>query len=109
VLHVPSNKQFANVFTKGLPSALHEDFKTSLCVGPIRRRGWGGVLDCTHMHVTADALPQRIERFSRPRRGRYAAYGTDDPAPTSARSPRALRARQERTPPTNSLETSSFS
>jgi hypothetical protein len=33
VLHVPSDKQFADIFTKGLPSALHEDFRSSLCVG----------------------------------------------------------------------------
>jgi hypothetical protein len=33
VLHVPSDKQFADIFTKGLPSALHEDFQSSLCVG----------------------------------------------------------------------------
>jgi hypothetical protein len=33
VLHVPSDKQFADIFTKGLPSALHDDFRSSLCVG----------------------------------------------------------------------------
>jgi hypothetical protein len=37
VLHVPSDKQFADIFTKGLPSALHDAFTSSLCVGLIRR------------------------------------------------------------------------
>ncbi|GJW14373.1 ribonuclease H-like domain-containing protein [Tanacetum coccineum] len=32
VLHVPSRFQFADIFTKGLPSALFEDFRSSLSV-----------------------------------------------------------------------------
>ncbi|GKD88630.1 ribonuclease H-like domain-containing protein [Tanacetum coccineum] len=32
VLHVPSRYQYANIFTKGLPSALFEEFRTSLSV-----------------------------------------------------------------------------
>ncbi|GKG37859.1 ribonuclease H-like domain-containing protein, partial [Tanacetum coccineum] len=31
-LHVPSRYQFADIFTKGLPSALFEEFHTSLSV-----------------------------------------------------------------------------
>ncbi|KAG7600292.1 GAG-pre-integrase domain [Arabidopsis suecica] len=34
VLHVPSAQQFADVFTKGLPSSLFLDFRTSLSVRP---------------------------------------------------------------------------
>ncbi|GJW26124.1 ribonuclease H-like domain-containing protein [Tanacetum coccineum] len=34
VLHVPSRFQYANIFTKGLPSALFEDFGSSLSVRP---------------------------------------------------------------------------
>ncbi|GKD37064.1 ribonuclease H-like domain-containing protein [Tanacetum coccineum] len=34
VLHVPSRYQYADIFTKGLPSALFEDFRSSLIVGP---------------------------------------------------------------------------
>ncbi|GKC37218.1 hypothetical protein Tco_1049602, partial [Tanacetum coccineum] len=30
ILHVPSRYQFADIFTKGLPSALFEEFRTSL-------------------------------------------------------------------------------
>ncbi|GJX30875.1 ribonuclease H-like domain-containing protein [Tanacetum coccineum] len=32
VLHVPSRFQYADIFTKGLPSALFEDFRSSLSV-----------------------------------------------------------------------------
>ncbi|GKC10778.1 ribonuclease H-like domain-containing protein, partial [Tanacetum coccineum] len=32
VLHVPSHFQYADIFTKGLPSALFEDFRSSLSV-----------------------------------------------------------------------------
>ncbi|GJW08931.1 ribonuclease H-like domain-containing protein [Tanacetum coccineum] len=32
VLHVPSRYQYADIFTKGLPSALFEEFRTSLSV-----------------------------------------------------------------------------
>ncbi|GKE93013.1 ribonuclease H-like domain-containing protein [Tanacetum coccineum] len=32
VLQVPSRYQFADIFTKGLPSALFEEFRTSLSV-----------------------------------------------------------------------------
>ncbi|GKE19326.1 ribonuclease H-like domain-containing protein, partial [Tanacetum coccineum] len=34
VLHVPSRYQYADIFTKGLPSALFEEFRTSLSVRP---------------------------------------------------------------------------
>nr|GEZ77392.1 hypothetical protein [Tanacetum cinerariifolium] len=34
VLHVPSSYQYADIFTKGLPSALFEEFRTSLSVRP---------------------------------------------------------------------------
>jgi hypothetical protein len=34
VLHVPSSRQFADIFTKGLPSALFDEFRDSLHVSP---------------------------------------------------------------------------
>ncbi|GJT61773.1 ribonuclease H-like domain-containing protein [Tanacetum coccineum] len=34
VLHVPSRYQYADIFTKGLPSALFEDFRSTLSVRP---------------------------------------------------------------------------
>ncbi|GJQ99527.1 ribonuclease H-like domain-containing protein [Tanacetum coccineum] len=36
VLHVPSRYQFADIFTKGLPSALFEEFRTSLQISSLR-------------------------------------------------------------------------
>ncbi|GKB48715.1 ribonuclease H-like domain-containing protein, partial [Tanacetum coccineum] len=35
VLHVPSRFQYADIFTKGLPSALFEEFRSSLSVRPL--------------------------------------------------------------------------
>lgn len=32
VLQIPSPRQFADIFTKGLSTALFEDFRSSLCV-----------------------------------------------------------------------------
>ncbi|GJT60626.1 ribonuclease H-like domain-containing protein [Tanacetum coccineum] len=34
VLHIPSGYQYADIFTKGLPSALFEDFRSNLSVRP---------------------------------------------------------------------------
>ncbi|GKG48233.1 ribonuclease H-like domain-containing protein, partial [Tanacetum coccineum] len=34
VLHVPSHYQYADIFTKGLPSALFEEFRSSLSFYP---------------------------------------------------------------------------
>nr|GEX64668.1 ribonuclease H-like domain-containing protein [Tanacetum cinerariifolium] len=41
VLHVPSRYQYADIFTNGLPSALFEDFRSSLsvCLPPARTTG----------------------------------------------------------------------
>ncbi|GJY70572.1 ribonuclease H-like domain-containing protein [Tanacetum coccineum] len=44
VLHVPSRYQYADIFTKGLPSALFEAFRTSLSVRWPTRSNYGGVL-----------------------------------------------------------------
>ena len=32
VLHIPSTRQLADIFTKGLPTALFEEFRSNLCV-----------------------------------------------------------------------------
>ena len=34
VLHVPTNSQYADIFTKGLPTMVHQDFRSSLNVLP---------------------------------------------------------------------------
>jgi hypothetical protein len=48
VLHVPTMQQFADVMTKGLPTAAFEEFRSSLCVRPSDalklRRGVNGYL-----------------------------------------------------------------
>jgi hypothetical protein len=36
---VPSDRQFVDIFTKGISSALHDDFRASLCVGHVHRCG----------------------------------------------------------------------
>jgi hypothetical protein len=33
VLQIPTERQFADIFTIGLPSGLFEEFRTSLCIG----------------------------------------------------------------------------
>lgn len=42
VLHVPTGEQFADVLTKGLPTATFERFRSSLCVSPITHQTAGG-------------------------------------------------------------------
>ena len=42
VLHVPSTSQYADIFTKGLPSSLFNDFKSSLSVQPPDDKTEGG-------------------------------------------------------------------
>ena len=34
ILHVPTTQQFADVMTKGLPTAAFEEFRSSLCIRP---------------------------------------------------------------------------
>ncbi|GKD19981.1 ribonuclease H-like domain-containing protein [Tanacetum coccineum] len=43
VLHVPSRYEYADIFTKGLPSALFEEFRTSLSVRSSPTQTAGGV------------------------------------------------------------------
>uniref|UniRef100_A0A8R7PMA5 Copia protein n=1 Tax=Triticum urartu TaxID=4572 RepID=A0A8R7PMA5_TRIUA len=43
VLHVPTSSQFADIFTKGLPTRLFDDFRTSLNVGEPHVATAGGV------------------------------------------------------------------
>jgi hypothetical protein len=42
VLHVPTGSQYADIFTKGLPAAIFQEFRTSLNVlpGPVSTAGW---------------------------------------------------------------------
>jgi hypothetical protein len=45
VLHVPSSRQFTDVFTKGLPSTLFLNFRHSLCTDTVDAASAGGVLN----------------------------------------------------------------
>jgi hypothetical protein len=45
VLHVPTTSQFADVFTKGLPSSVFMDFRSNLNVRSIDVPTAGGVLE----------------------------------------------------------------
>jgi hypothetical protein len=42
VLHVPSTHQYADIMTKGLPSQLFSEFRSSLCVHPADAQTEGG-------------------------------------------------------------------
>ena len=51
VLHVPTDQQFADVMTKGLPTSTFEGFRSSLCVtSDALTAGWGGV-EHVYMYV----------------------------------------------------------
>jgi hypothetical protein len=49
VLHVPTSSQFADIFTKGLPTSVFQDFRFSLNVAPSVVPTAGGV---EHMFYT---------------------------------------------------------
>ncbi|GKA14707.1 ribonuclease H-like domain-containing protein, partial [Tanacetum coccineum] len=54
VLHVPSRHQFADIFTKGLPSALFEEFRFSLSVRC--PPNCGGVLT----HISCESIANQL-------------------------------------------------
>jgi hypothetical protein len=59
VLHVPTAEQFADVMTKGLPTATCEAFRSSLCVVPTTPQTAGGVLRIECIRLTrATPRPQ---------------------------------------------------
>jgi hypothetical protein len=45
VLQISSARQFADIFTKGLPSSLFKDFRDSLCVGSTTTTTDGGLIE----------------------------------------------------------------
>ena len=46
VLHVPTTSQYADVFTKGLPTSVFTEFRSSLNVRGALNPDCGGVLEC---------------------------------------------------------------
>lgn len=75
VAHVPSARQLADVFTKGLPSALSFDFRDSLSVteGDVRTEG-----------VSGEASPPRLK--PKEAQGFYATRATQDIVTTAPKS-----------------------
>ncbi|GJX21925.1 ribonuclease H-like domain-containing protein [Tanacetum coccineum] len=59
ILHVPSRFQYADIFTKGLPSALFEDFRSSLrfVITPAQY-AWRGVL--VHISLDISVIKSRL-------------------------------------------------
>ncbi|GJW59387.1 ribonuclease H-like domain-containing protein [Tanacetum coccineum] len=55
-LHVPSRYQYADVFTKGLPTALFDEFRSSLSVLTIPITSSPKVMEC-ETEVTKDTMP----------------------------------------------------
>jgi hypothetical protein len=79
VLQIPSAKQFANIFTKGLPSPLFIDFRNSLCVAKATAETEGGVGNRLQ-HQLTPAQHQRTRRTPH------------SPRPRQTRTTPALRA-----------------
>jgi hypothetical protein len=48
VLHVPTTSQYADVFTKGLPTSVFTEFRSSLNVHGALSSDYGGVLECNY-------------------------------------------------------------
>jgi hypothetical protein len=42
VLHIPTERQIADVMTKGLPTPLFHEFRNSLCIRPTNAQTEGG-------------------------------------------------------------------
>ena len=59
VLHVPSTSQFADIFTKGLPTTLFQEFRSSLHVATLPGSACGGVLEnpCSQTRCSRGAVP----------------------------------------------------
>ena len=95
VTHVPSARQLADVFTKGLPSALFFDFRDSLSVTAPDVETAGGVSG--NSSATAKAAQRALAAAPRA----LAATPTESPRLHGAhaiRSPRRPRSRTVRSP-----------
>ena len=59
ILHVPTTQQFSDVMTKGLPTPVFEEFRSSLCVSSDASTAggcWVYILYCTCIGVVAHLL-----------------------------------------------------
>jgi hypothetical protein len=57
VLHVPITSQYADIFTKGLPTSVFVEFRNSLNVRGTPSSNCRGVLDCKHDMAYGPAVP----------------------------------------------------
>jgi len=57
VLHVPTTSQYADIFTKGLPTSVFVEFRSSLNVRGAPSSDCGGVLDCKRVTAHGPAVP----------------------------------------------------
>jgi hypothetical protein len=97
VLHVPSARRFADVFTKGLPTSLFNDFRDSLCVSNAAvETGGGGVERLRSARMRARSAHATV----RARRAPHAHHGSATAGlwarralHASRRTPHALRQR----------------
>jgi hypothetical protein len=63
ILHVPTTSQYADIFTKGLPSVLFSEFRTSLNIveDPVATAGGGVGLHLTVLERQRQAQAQRLQ------------------------------------------------
>jgi hypothetical protein len=53
VLHVPTTSQYANIFTKGLPTSVFTEFRSSLNVRGAPSLDCGRVLECNPANMAS--------------------------------------------------------
>jgi hypothetical protein len=53
ILHVPTTSQYADIFTKGLPTSVFTEFRSSLNVRGALSLDCGGVLQCNPVNGPA--------------------------------------------------------
>jgi hypothetical protein len=57
VLHVPTTSQYADIFTKGLPTSVFIEFRSSLNVRDAPSSDCRGVLECKRVTTHGPAVP----------------------------------------------------
>jgi hypothetical protein len=88
VLHVPSSRQFTDVFTKGLPSTLFLNFRHSLCTDTVDAASAGGGVERRRSSPQRPANPALSFNGRRPR----TPHATTSRETRSPRAPAALHA-----------------
>jgi hypothetical protein len=63
VLHVPTTSQYADIFTKGLPTSVFTEFRTSLNVRGAPSLDCGKVLECNMAHMASGPVHKPIYMY----------------------------------------------